>query len=1122
MKVRGRSAVVAVSLVLLIGVSPDLLDAQEALQLTTDVLQPRIEQIEQAKDLDEETRTAVLELYRQALAQLAEGEKFAKEAADLEEERLLAPGKLEAVKAALATEAPQPIPQVSEDASLADLEQGLAQAQAQLAALQETATDIEAALAQRTQRRAEVPGRIPVVKQQIDELTARLAARPPQGQAGALSEAQRVLHQAQLEARQQELRKLEAEIPGYDATREALRARRDLLARQLSHAEKLVKAWQDLVSDRRKEEAARAAQEAQDALRAAANAHPVVRKLAEENADLAEQRALLVQKIETVTQRAAEIDAARKDLRDRRASTERKLTAAGLTRAMGVMLRKQRAELPDVRSLRREMRTRLPEISDVGLKLIELDEELAELRDIDTRVEEIVGRAEPPVAPATLEYVRGSVKKQLEDQREYVRALAVDYSTYFDRLTELEPAEQQFIRDIEGFAAEIDERILWFRSTTAFGPSDFPRSGYTLLRLTDPGQWAGVVAALWDDASGHPLISGVAAAALVLLLVFRRRMGRKLEQIGALTRRMEADSFLLTIHAFFLTGLLSLPGPLLLFYVAWRLRASVEASDFAKAVAGGLAATGALLLTAEFFRQLCREQGLADRHFQWRSRVLGLLRRHLFWFMAVALPLAFVVTTLEGQENELWRESLGRLAFIVALIAAGVFTVKILAPSTGVLADTIRLHEGGWLDRLQLIWYPASVGVPLVLAGGAALGYYYTVLQLTIRLVWTIWLVLALLCINGAVARWLFVERRRMGVEKARKRRAEAGAKAAGAEGEVVPPAEEAEPSIFAMSVQTRNVLRSILTLALIVGLWLIWADLFPALKGLNEQEIPWTHTSVAQVGLALLIVFVTVIAARNIPGLLEITVLQRLPLDPGVRYAVSAICRYALSIVGVAFAFGAIGIGWSRVQWLAAAITVGLGFGLQEIFANFVSGLIILFERPMRIGDTVTVGDITGIVTRIRIRATTIRDWDRKELVVPNKEFITGQLINWTLSDTILRVVVPVGIAYGSDTALAERLLYQVAAEHPYVLEDPKSMVIFTQFGASSLDFELRVYIPSMEHYLKVWHDLHLAIDHAFREAGIEIAFPQRDVHIRSVEQAPPTGGQRSDRGEPRATPMD
>ena len=154
---------------------------------------------------------------------------------------------------------------------------------------------------------------------------------------------------------------------------------------------------------------------------------------------------------------------------------------------------------------------------------------------------------------------------------------------------------------------------------------------------------------------------------------------------------------------------------------------------------------------------------------------------------------------------------------------------------------------------------------------------------------------------------------------------------------------------------------------------------------------------------------------------------------------------------------------------------------------------------------DVVTIGEVTGNVTKIRIRATTIRRWDQRELIVPNKEFITGHLINWTLSDNVLRREFLVGIAYGSDTAKAERVLYEVARANPLVLEEPEPKVIFKAFGDNSLEFELRVYIAGIDNYVPVWHGINCAIDREFRKAGIEIAFPQRDIHIRSVDKSIP-----------------
>ena len=254
---------------------------------------------------------------------------------------------------------------------------------------------------------------------------------------------------------------------------------------------------------------------------------------------------------------------------------------------------------------------------------------------------------------------------------------------------------------------------------------------------------------------------------------------------------------------------------------------------------------------------------------------------------------------------------------------------------------------------------------------------------------------------------------------------------------------------------------------------------------------------SAADVIGALLIGILTIIAAANVPGLLEMVVLQHLPLTHGVRFAIATVCRYTISIVGLVLFFAALGIGWSKVQWLVAAVSVGLGFGLQEIFANFVSGLIILFERPVRVGDVVTIGDVTGVVTKIRIRATTIRNWDRKELIVPNREFITGRLLNWTLTDETNRVVVQVGVAYGSDTQKACELLLAAAAENELVLKEPAPIATFEGFGDNALTVLLRCYLSSLDNRLATISALHQAINRKFNEAGIVVAFPQRDVHL-------------------------
>jgi potassium efflux system protein len=236
----------------------------------------------------------------------------------------------------------------------------------------------------------------------------------------------------------------------------------------------------------------------------------------------------------------------------------------------------------------------------------------------------------------------------------------------------------------------------------------------------------------------------------------------------------------------------------------------------------------------------------------------------------------------------------------------------------------------------------------------------------------------------------------------------------------------------------------------------------------------------------------------------LELVVLQRLAMDPGNRNAIITISRYLITAVGLVAALDIIGLGWDQVQWLVAALGVGLGFGLKEIFSNFFSGLILLVERPIRVGDTVTLDTLSGTVSRINIRATTITDWDCKEIIVPNNTFITSSLINWARSDPITRIVIPVGVAYDSDPVRVHEVLLAVATAHPLVAKEPAPAVVFLKFGDSALEFEVRVFVRDLANRVPVSHDLHNHILQALRENRIEIPFPQREVHFRGGAAEP------------------
>jgi potassium efflux system protein len=583
-------------------------------------------------------------------------------------------------------------------------------------------------------------------------------------------------------------------------------------------------------------------------------------------------------------------------------------------------------------------------------------------------------------------------------------------------------------------------------------------------------------------------------------------------------------------------------------------------------------------------RRICRVGGLADHHFDWPDSTIRLFRSTLPGLMLFGLPIVFITTTLYSSNAEHGIDMLERVSFVIATVVLAVFLRRVLRPDTGILCEYLTAHPEGWLVRTKWLWYWCSVLAPLSLAGLAIAGFYYTAQQLSWRLFVTILFVLSLQLLRALLQRLLIVQRRKLTIEQAKKRRIELAAQqeavaqvaatikaaeqpdagkadtapvspvasesaimAAPAGPTSIVPAEELRADVEANTEQSRQLLSIAVVTVSLAGIWMIWVDVLPALRILDQWQLWATTVDVAaedvgmasttgsigplrgpgmpvvsndgtvqqeivtvvrhvtprDIGLALLIVVLTVACARNIPGLMEMWILQRLPLDQSVRYTVTTLTSYLIILLGVILSFHAISVGWSKVQWLATALTFGLAFGLQEIFANFVAGLILLFERPIRIGDVVTVDDVSGVVSRIRIRATTITNWDRKEYVIPNKEFITGRMLNWPLSDKVNRVVINVGIAYGSEVDKAKELLLKVCNDHPLVLDDPASVVTFEGFGDNSLNFVVRTYLPDLDNRLVVVDALHTNIDRAFRTANIEIAFPQRDLHLRSVDSS-------------------
>lgn len=275
---------------------------------------------------------------------------------------------------------------------------------------------------------------------------------------------------------------------------------------------------------------------------------------------------------------------------------------------------------------------------------------------------------------------------------------------------------------------------------------------------------------------------------------------------------------------------------------------------------------------------------------------------------------------------------------------------------------------------------------------------------------------------------------------------------------------------------------------------------------------------TVGLVFIALAILYGAFLISWAVQAVFMEEVLRRRHVESGVRMSMARLIHYALVLVGFLIAMSALGFDLKNITILGGALGIGIGFGLQTVVSNFVCGLILLFERPIKVGDVIELGAQRGRVKKLGLRATVVETFDRAEVVVPNSNLISNEVTNWTLADRQMRITIPVGVAYGSDIEVVMKTLTEVAAENSLVLKDPAPQILFSAFGASSLDFEFRVWIADFNDRRRVQSDLLLEIDRRFRELDIEIPFPQSDLHLRSVDQSAALPVQRDDIKETQA----
>ena len=1177
------------------------------------LLAAKIQQLQAQVDADSNLTAEQKTELSQKLKQATESAKIAEAAATTTKQHksdvAIAPALISQLKLELAKQPVDSELQVPEVATLIQLEQRQASAEAALLELQKAVDAVATKDVTRSERKSKLPGVIEKTKQELTAAKAELAKPVPE--AGTMPQVVRIEIEARVARLQAQLSLFESETQRMDARSPLLPLQNEMLQRQLASQKKIAGQWKELVTNFRKAEAERQAREAREKVR---NAHPNLRVLAERNAKLAEERVRLAALIESQAKELETVKETLNEVSENFLNVKKKQKAAGLTTAIGLYLRNQRDRLPDKSDLKTIRSRTESEISRIQLATLALRDEQKAISDHNASVERMIAGVDLSATSHSEFDIRQMVDEMLTAQRGYVSNLLNDYNTYLDELNDLDFQVRQLSTQVDAYATYIDENVLWIRSTAALSSSDGALAMRSFREFLAPQRWRELADAVWQAIVHHPVFSSLAVFLCLMVVVFERRIRRKLHSLsrrfeesgditlispiprpdgdsaitGASDSAMaaanvdEAERFLPTFIGLTLTVASASLWPGLLAMVSWMLATAPEATTFVQAVAGALRTTALAMWTLGVLRQLCRRNGIGETQFDWNADDLRVAHRSLSWLMTLGLPIVFAVMLINEHGEATWIDSAGRLLFITGMLVLSTRLLRAMHPQRGAVRQTLLDHPDGWLSRLKLVWYPLAVGIPLVFAALAAVGFYYTAQQLTERLITTVWLALGLILVHALVNRWAKLTEQRLQADAAAKQAeseriavadfieqsldtthelASTPANANSSSADLLvepqqvpvinPVTENGEPlaspgvtitpevdldaiapddpvqtatRIAIHAQQIRTFTAGGLLVGFLVGCWSIWAAVLPALGILDRVEL-WDQvvnmTEVVDTGdgksttqlvvkkvpitlshliMSVAIIVLTIAGSRNIPGLLEVALFRRLPLDDGGRHALTTIFRYVLTLAGFVFAFRMIGITWASVQWLAAAMTVGLGFGLQEIFANFVSGLILLFERPIRIGDLVTVAGTTGSVTKMKIRATTITDFDRRELIVPNKTFITSDFVNWTLSDPVTRIVLPVGVAYGTDTQKVHDLLLKVAVGHELVMTDPSPSVLFKNFGDSNLNFDLRVFIPMRDHYVAVVNGINRQIAIEFEAAGIEIAYPQRDIHIRTL----------------------
>ncbi|MFG0875007.1 miniconductance mechanosensitive channel MscM [Aeromonas media] len=828
---------------------------------------------------------------------------------------------------------------------------------------------------------------------------------------------------------------------------------------------------------------------------------PLLQEQQQQNQALSLQLGALEDQIERVQDEQRGVDTSLSGLNDLVNSVREQLEWLQISNAYGENLRSKLADLPAYFPLEKLE----SDIVKARMAKYQYETEQDTLKDPAQIRNELLSGDEITLDRAQ----RAVLDNLLKARRQLLTRLNDASDTLIQEQTRLKLLYSRQNSKIDEIREISASHLFWMPDVRPLTPAVLLGVPTALSLLLDPVNWLQLPRAIVEN---NPMTLTLAGLGLLVLAWCWAKLGRHLVQyshyIAPRIGKVTQDKFSLTSRLLMRSLLAALPLPAMVLMMRGLLDGAWQ-YPFAVAVARGLGEIWFLLLALLVARHLTLEKGILILHFRWQKERVQKVWGQFRTLLLVLIPSFFVQGMANSYQEHAFYDSLGRLAFIVGALWLLLFFARLnreKLPLTWGQADMTKPHL-----LHHFIWNSLMLA-PLLAVLGTLFGYFYTSRILLRQLELSLLAGLGCLLVYYLAHRWMLIQRRRLAFDRAKSKRAEILAQREREDddlsSEIPDVVEEPELDLDTISAQSLGLVRTLLMLGFTMLVLVQWSDLNSAFSFLSSIEVWQVSSKVAGIEqlsaitlqdlmLTAFAFILTVVTARNLPGLMELTLLQHLSLSPGTGFALTTVSKYLVILIGALTGFSMLGIDWSKTQWLVAALSVGLGFGLQEIFANFVSGLIILFEKPIRLGDTVTIRDLTGTVTKIKTRATTIVDWDRKEIIVPNKAFITEQFINWSLSDAITRVKLRIRIGLTQEPKRVQQLLEQCVQESTLVLDTPTPEVFLIEFTDSALIYEIRLYVNNMDHRMPITHEVHSLILEKLNQLGMHLPHQQIDIRM-------------------------